>query len=125
VASKKKATYISDMVETFTNMCEDRLKLNPEKCIFGVMRGKVLGCLVSTKGIEADPDKIKAILQMQPLQTKKKAQKLTGHIAALNIFIVKLAERSLPFFSIVRGSTRVEWGPEKKKEFEDLKLYLH
>jgi hypothetical protein len=108
VASKKKATYISDMVETFANMCEDRLKLNPEKCIFGVMRGKVLGCLVSTKGIEADPDKIKAILQMQPLQTKKRAQKLTGRIAALNIFIVKLVERSLPFFSIVRGSARVE-----------------
>jgi hypothetical protein len=41
-------------------------KLNPKKCVFGVTRGKILGCLVSNKGIEANPDKIKAILQMQP-----------------------------------------------------------
>jgi hypothetical protein len=64
VASKKKAAYISDMVETFANMHEINLKLNQEKCVFGVMRGKVLRCLVSTKGIKANPDKIKAILQM-------------------------------------------------------------
>jgi hypothetical protein len=71
VASKKKATYISDLVETFINMREARLKLNLEKYIFGVMRGKVLGCLVYTKGIEANFDKIRAILQMQPPQTRK------------------------------------------------------
>jgi hypothetical protein len=52
-------------------MREARLKLNPEKCIFGITRGKVLGCLVSTKGIEVDPDKIRAITQMQPPQSKK------------------------------------------------------
>jgi hypothetical protein len=66
VASKRKTTYISDLIETFTNMCEAQLKLNPEKCIFGVTRGKVLGCLVSMKGIEANLDKIRAIVQMQP-----------------------------------------------------------
>jgi hypothetical protein len=64
VASKKKASHISDLAETFVNMCEARLKLNQEKCIFGETRDKVLGCLVSTKGIEANPAKIKAILQM-------------------------------------------------------------
>jgi hypothetical protein len=63
VASKKRASYISDLTETFVNMCEAKLKLNPEKCVFGVTQGKVLGCLVSTKGIEASPDKIKEILQ--------------------------------------------------------------
>jgi hypothetical protein len=71
VASKKRTTYISDLAETFSNMCEAQLKLNPEKCIFRVTRGKVLGCLVSMKGIEANPDKIRAITQMQPLQTRK------------------------------------------------------
>jgi hypothetical protein len=62
VASKKKASYISNVTETFVNMREAKLKLNLEKCVFGVTRGKVLGCLVSTKAIEASPDKIKAIL---------------------------------------------------------------
>jgi hypothetical protein len=62
VASKKRAPYIYDLTETFTNMRKAKLKLNPEKCVFRVTRGRVLGCLVSTKGIEASPDKIKAIL---------------------------------------------------------------
>jgi hypothetical protein len=62
VASKKKTTYISDLPETYANMHEARLKLNPEKCVFGVTRGKVLGCLVSMKDIEANPDKIRAII---------------------------------------------------------------
>jgi hypothetical protein len=98
VESKKNASYISDLTKTLANTCKAKLKLNPDKCVFGVIRGKVLGCLVSTKGIEVNPDKIKAILQMEPPQTRKEVQKLTGHITALNRFIVKLAERSLPFF---------------------------
>jgi hypothetical protein len=67
IASKKRNTYISDLAETFTNMREARLKLNSEKCIFRITRGKVLGCLVSTKAIKVNPDKIRAITQMQPL----------------------------------------------------------
>jgi hypothetical protein len=66
IASRKKETYISDLAETFTNMREAWLKLNLEKCIFGITKGKVLDCLDSTKGIEANPDKIRAIIQMQP-----------------------------------------------------------
>jgi hypothetical protein len=66
IASREKKTYISDLPKSFMNMREARLKLNPEKYIFGVTRGKILSCLVSTKGIEANPDKIKAITQMQP-----------------------------------------------------------
>jgi hypothetical protein len=61
---------------------------------------------------------------MQPLQIKKEVQKLTSHIAALNRFIAKLAERSLPFFSVLRGSAKVEWGPEQQKAFDDLRQYL-
>jgi hypothetical protein len=66
MVSKKRENYIADLAETFANMCESKLKLNPEKCVFGITKGKVLGCLVSTKVIEANPDKIKVITQMQP-----------------------------------------------------------
>jgi hypothetical protein len=124
VASKMKATYISDLVETFTNMHEARLKLNLEKCIFGTTRGKVLRCLAFMKGMEAKPDKIRAITQMQHPQNRKEVQKLIGRIAVLNQFIAKLAKHSLPFFTIHRGSARVEWGAEQQKAFKDLKLYL-
>jgi hypothetical protein len=87
-------------------MREANLKLNQEKCVFGVTRDKVLGCLVSTKGIEASSDKIRATIQTQPLQTRKEVHKLTGCIAGLNRFIVKLAERSLPFLVYYAAPSR-------------------
>jgi hypothetical protein len=99
-----------NLSETFANMCKANLKLNPEKCVFEVIRGNVLGCSVLAKGIEASPDKIGAIIQMQPPQTRKEVQKLTSRIAGVNI--MKLADRSLPLFSILRGSTKVDKGTE-------------
>jgi hypothetical protein len=55
--SIQRRDHISDLAETFTNLRAANLKLNPEKCIFGIHKGKILRCLVSTKGIEANPDK--------------------------------------------------------------------
>jgi hypothetical protein len=111
VVSKKKENYIADLAETFANMREAKLKLNPEKCVFGITKGKVLGCPVSMKGTETNPDKIRAT-GMQPPQSRKDIQKLTGQIASLNQFISKLAERSIPFFTILRGSATIQWGAE-------------
>jgi hypothetical protein len=59
VASKNKEDHLSDLAETFANMCEAQLRLNPEKCIFGVRQGKILGYLVSHRGIEINPKKFK------------------------------------------------------------------
>jgi hypothetical protein len=72
VASRKKETQIEDLAETFANMRRAQLKLNPEKYVFGVQRGRVLGCLVSVKGIEANPDKINIIVHMKPLGLERK-----------------------------------------------------
>jgi hypothetical protein len=81
VSSKRKEMRIDDLGETFANMHNTQLKLNPEKCIFGVQKGKVLGGLVSVKGIEANPDKINAIVHMKPPQSRKDVERLTGRIA--------------------------------------------
>jgi hypothetical protein len=104
VASKKKISYISNLAKTFTNMRVAQLKLNTEKCVFGVTKGKVH----SMKGNEANPYKIRAILQIQPPQTKKVVQKLAGWITTLNQFIAKLAEQNRPLFTVLRGSTKME-----------------
>jgi hypothetical protein len=64
VASKNKEDHLVDLAETFANMRDARLRLNPEKCVFGVRQGKILGYLVSHRGIEANPTKIKAIINM-------------------------------------------------------------
>jgi hypothetical protein len=111
-------------VDTFTNMREARLKLNPKKWIFGITKEMVLRCLVSTKGIEANSDKIRAIIQMQPPQSRKDAQKLIGWIASLNRFVSKLAEHILPFFTVLKGFGKVDWGVEQQEAFDDLKNYL-
>jgi hypothetical protein len=78
------------------------LKLNPEKCVFDIHKGKVLGCLVSTKGIEVNPDKIRALVEMQDPVSVKDVQKLTGRVATLNKFIPRATEKSLPFFKVLR-----------------------
>jgi hypothetical protein len=65
VKSVRRRDHISDLAETFANLRAANLKLNPEKCVFGIHKGKVLGCIVSTKGIKANPDKIKALVEMQ------------------------------------------------------------
>jgi hypothetical protein len=71
VKSMKQENHIADLQETFANFKQASLKLNPEKCVYGVKKGKFLGYLVSTKGIEANPSKIEAILRMEPPSTKK------------------------------------------------------
>jgi hypothetical protein len=89
-----------------------------------VKKGKFLGCLVSTKGIEANPSKIKAILRMEPPGTKKGAQRLAGRLAPLNRFISRSAERNLPFFEILKSAEVFQWGSAQQKAFEELKQYL-
>jgi hypothetical protein len=112
VKSVQRRDHISDLVETFANLRAVNLRLNPDKCVFSIHKGKVLKCLVSTKGIEANPDKIKALIEMQDPISVKDVQKLTGRVAALNRFIPKAAERSLPFFK----------SSEVQRTFSGLKL---
>jgi hypothetical protein len=124
VKSVQRRDHISDLAETFANLRAANLKLNPEKCVFGIHKGKVLGCLVSTKGIEANPDKIKALVEMQDLVSMKDVQKLTGRVAALNRFIPRAAEISLPFFQVLRSAKNFQWSETQKQAFQELKDYL-
>ena len=74
------------------------MKLNPRKCAFGVASGKFLGFMVSQRGIEANPEKVRAILNMTSPKIIKEAQKLTGRITTLNRFVSKAMDKCLPFF---------------------------
>jgi hypothetical protein len=120
----KQENHIADLQETFANFRKAGLKLNLEKCVFGVKKGKFLGCLVSSKGIDAKPSKIEAILRMEPLKSRKGAQRLIGRLASLNIFISISAERNLPFFEVLKSAEVFQWGPIQQKAFEELKQYL-
>ena len=98
------------------------MKLNPNKCAFGVSSGKFLGFMVSHRGIKANPDKIRATLDMKPSQNVKEVQSLTGRVAALNRFVSKAIDKCLPFFKVLRKA--FEWTDDCQRAFEDLKAYL-
>src|SRR3989337_3672944 len=83
VKTKDRMTLIQDLEETFANLHRLNLKLNPEKCVFGVPSGKLLGFFVSHRGIEANPDKIKVIEQIEAPRTVKDVRRLTGCVTAL------------------------------------------
>ena len=87
VKTKDKATLIQDLEETFANLRKINLKLNPEKCVFGVPSGKILGFFVSHRGIDANPEKVKAVEDMSLPKTLREMQKLTGRVTALGRFI--------------------------------------
>jgi hypothetical protein len=111
IKSNQRKDHISDLAETFANLRATNLKLNPEKCVFSIHKGKVLGCLVSTKDIEENPDKIKALIEIQDPISVKDVQKL-------------IAERSLPFFQVLRSTKNFQWSKAQKQVFQELKDYL-
>jgi hypothetical protein len=102
IMSEKETYHIADLTETFDNMRRNGLNLNPEKCIFDICKGQLLGCMVSKRGIQANPQKIEALRRMQPPSSRKEVQRLTGRIASLNRFISKAAKWSL---KVLRANT--------------------
>jgi hypothetical protein len=104
ITSRKEESLISDLAETFDNLNRYKLKLNPTKCSFGVSAGQLLGFLVSARGIDANPEKIQAILIMGKLTKLHDIQKLAGRVAALSRFVARLGEKALPFYALMKKS---------------------
>jgi len=122
VKSVKAPDHVSDLKETFDTIRHYRMRLNPAKCAFGVSSGKFLGYLVSQRGIEVNPEKVRAVLEMQPPRTTKQLQQLTGRVAALNRFISRSTDKCLPFFKILKKA--FVWDSKCEEAFGNLKEYL-
>ena len=105
---------------------EHGLKLNAKKCAFGVGSGRFLGHMVTIRGIEADPNQITALQNLQPPRTIKEVQKLTGMAAALNQFISRSSDKCRPFFNLIKKSRRrnFQWTAEADQAMCELKKYL-
>ena len=91
---------------------------------FRVPSSKLLGFLVSHGGVEANPEKVKAIERMSPPQTLKEMQKLAGCVTSLGRFISKLGEHALHFFKLMKKKDSFEWTSEADVAVQDLKRYL-
>ncbi|KAK0592411.1 hypothetical protein LWI29_018735 [Acer saccharum] len=116
--------HIDHLRQSFDVLDQYGMKLNPTKCSFGVSSGKFLGYLVTQRGVEANPDQIRSIENIESPKCMKDVQKLTGRVAALNRFISKSSEKCLPFFNILRKNKAFEWNDDCEKALQDLKTYL-
>jgi hypothetical protein len=125
ITIRKEESLISDLKETFDNLNRYKLKLNPTKCSFGMSAGQLLGFLVPARGIEANPEKIQAILTMGKPAKLHDVQKLAGRVAALSRFVARLGEKALPFYALMKKSDdKFEWTEETDTAFTQLKKVL-
>jgi hypothetical protein len=124
VKMRKASDLLSDLEVTFRCLKAKGVKLNPEKCVFGVPRGMVLGFIVSERGIEANPEKIAAITSMGPIKDLKGVQRVMGCLAALSHFISRLGERGLPLYRLLRKAECFAWTPEAEEALGNLKALL-
>ena len=124
VKSKLVSEHLADLSNIFEILRRHKLRLNASKCSFGVGSGKFLGYMVTHRGIEVNPDQIRAINSLQPPRNPKEVQKLTGMMAALNRFISRSAERCRPFFLLLHKWKEFRWSKECVIAFQELKCYL-
>ena len=122
VKSFKAELHVDHLAEAFQILKDYKMKLNPTKCAFGVSAGKFLGFIVNSRGIEANPEKIRAVLDMQPPSSTKEIQCLTGRIVVLSRFVSRSNEKCQPFFQVLKKV--FHWDARCEKAFSALKTYL-
>ena len=94
-----------------------RLRLNAEKCAFGMEASKFLGYLITNRGIEVNPDQIEAVKRLRSPSNSKEVQVLTGMLAFLNRFISKFSNRCRPFYQLLKKWKGFRWDDECEKAF--------
>ena len=114
--------HIAHLSEAFHILRNYNMKLNPAKCAFGVSTGKFLGFIVNHRGIKANPEKIKVVLDMSSPSGIKEVQRLTGRIAALSRFVSRASDKCQPFFKVLKKA--FQWDTECEEAFAPLKAYL-
>ena len=124
VKRKENQRHVDDWTKVFEILRQHRLRLNADKCIFGVGAGKFLGYMITPRGIKVNPNQISAIEQLRPSSNPKEVQRLTGMVAALNRFVSKFANRCRLFYQLLKKWRGFQWTEECERAFQDLKKYL-
>ena len=122
VKSTTAELHITHLSEAFQILREYNMKLNAAKGAFGVSARKFLGFIVNNRGIEANPDNIKVVLDMPPPSNIKEVQRLTRRIAALSRFVSKASDKCQPFFQVLKKA--FQWDTHCKEAFAALKANL-
>ena len=107
--SKLMKDHIQDLDQMIKVLRRYQTKLNPLKCAFGVALGKFSGFMVNQRGIETNPEKIRALIEMQSPHKPKEVQSLTERVAALSHFVSRSTDKCLPFFDALKEGKKFEW----------------
>ena len=102
--SQTEEEHLVHLLKLFERLRKFRLRLNPNKCTFGVRLGKLLMFIVSEKGIEVDPSKIKAIQEMPVPETEKEVHGFLGRLNYISRFISHLTATCEPIFRLLKKS---------------------
>jgi hypothetical protein len=124
VKTRKADDLVNDLRIAFDCLRANGVKLNPEKCVFGVSRGMLLGYIVSQRGIEPNPEKVVALNRMGPIRDLKGVQKVLGCLANLSRFISRLGEKGLPLYRLLKKHERFSWTVEAQEVLDKLKATL-
>jgi hypothetical protein len=124
VKTRKADDLVSDLSIMFGCLRANGVKLNPEKCVFGVPRCMLLGYIVSQRGIEAKPEKVAALERMGPIRDLKGVHRVLGCLAALSRFISQLGEKGLPLYRLLKKHKRFSWTAEAQEALDKLKAFL-
>jgi len=122
--SRTEEEHVQVLKRLFLRLKKFQLKLNPAKCTFGARSGKLLGFIVSKKGIEVDPDKVKAIRDLPPPRTQKEVRGFLGRLNYIARFISQLTEKCDPVFRLLKKHNPGEWDEECQRAFDKIKQYL-
>ena len=122
--SQTEEEHLDQLQKLFERPKKYKLRLNPNKCTFGVQSGKLLGFIVSNKGIEVDPAKVKAIQEMLAPCTEKEVRGFLGRLNYIARFISHLTATCEPIFKLLKKDQVVKWNEECQVAFDKIKEYL-
>jgi hypothetical protein len=124
VKTRKVDDLVNDLRVAFDCLRVNGVKLIPEKCVFGVPRGMLLGYIVSRQGIEPNPEKVSALDRMGLIRDLKGVQKVLGCLAALSRFTSQLGKKGPPLCRLLKKHERFSWTVEAQEVLDKLKAML-
>ncbi|PKI49896.1 hypothetical protein CRG98_029708, partial [Punica granatum] len=122
--SKEGEDHLVNLKRLFDSLKEYKLRLNPAKCTFGAQSGKMLGFVVSERGIEVDSDKVKAIKELPPPSSVREVRGFLGRLNYITRFIANLTDKCQPLIRLLRKNAAIEWDKECQRDFDTIKAYL-
>ena len=122
--SRTARDHLVDLRKLYKRLTKYRLRLNPNKCVFGASSGKLLGFIVSQRGIEVDPAKVQAIRDMLTPQSGKQIRSFLGKVNYTARFITQLTTTCDPLFKLLKKDTKIEWTDKCQAAFGKIKQYL-